>query len=93
MHIYTTAELEAIESIEQGWTANLIIEGEGWTANLIIEGEDATSRYKVWLERGDTTDGHPYDNTVTIERYLGYPGKWVTVAEYDGDNPPDSLEV
>lgn len=73
--LYTTAELEAMPVLSQGWTDNLHVH---------------THKVKYWLARGDRTSGHPYDNTVTIERMEN--GCWITVCEYDGDNPPERIE-
>lgn len=71
---YTTAELKAMPVIEQGWTDNLHYHADG---------------VKYWLARGDRTSGHPFDNTVTIERLVD--GRWITVCEYNGDYPPATI--
>lgn len=62
----TFSELEMIETIEQGHTDDLKISDNG---------------FKVWLCRCDTYDGMPYDNAVTIEKYID--NRWVSVLMYE----------
>lgn len=47
-----------------------------------------TGTVRVWIARGTTDDGHPYDRTVYVEAYDTERGQWEVVGEYDGDNPP-----
>lgn len=49
------SDLEDMEVIEEGYTADLLIND---------------GRFKVWLERVGVDDGMPYDNAVTIETVI-----------------------
>jgi hypothetical protein len=60
--------LESIETIEQGFADDLKIS------------EDT---FKVWLSRCDTYDGMPYDNAVTIEKYID--NRWIEVFMYEAN--------
>jgi hypothetical protein len=51
----TLSDLEAIDTIEEGYADDLKISDNG---------------FKVWLCRCDTYDGMPYDNAVTIEKLI-----------------------
>jgi hypothetical protein len=63
---FSLKEVESMKVISQGHTDNLIYE-EGNT--------------RVWHSRMTTEDGMPYDNQITVEKYLG--NNWVTVSEYE----------
>lgn len=67
-----TAWLQARPVLTQGHTDDLRHEEPG--------------RLRFWLSRTTTADGEPFDATVTIEELRD--GSWVTVLQYDGDNPP-----
>lgn len=70
---------------------------KGWYADLKME--KAFTEYfadvRIWVERGDRTDGFPFDNTVTVEvrEYLmnDLAGHWVELGVYDGANPPEKV--
>jgi hypothetical protein len=64
----TLNELESIETIESGHTDDLKINDNS---------------FKVWLCRCDTYDGMPYDNAVTIEKYI--ENRWVEVLMYEAN--------
>lgn len=66
---YTAGELENEPTLTQGQDADLKV-------------NDTTWRLRVWLCRGDTADGHPWENTIEVE--VEILGRWVTVARYDG---------
>jgi hypothetical protein len=56
------AELEAMPTLSQGQADDLKID---------------TGDQRVWLSRMTAEDGEPYDNRVTIERFVD--GSWVEV--------------
>jgi hypothetical protein len=56
------AELEALPVITQGQADDLLIESDS---------------ERVWLSRCTVDDGEPWNNKVTIERYIGR--RWVEV--------------
>ena len=58
--------LESLETIEVGHADDLKI-------------NDGV--FKVWLCRCDTYDGMPYDNAVTIEKYID--NRWIEVLMYE----------
>lgn len=58
--------LESLETIEVGHSDDLKI-------------NDGV--FKVWLCRCDTYDGMPYDNAVTIEKYID--NRWIEVLMYE----------
>lgn len=60
------SDLEDMETIEVGHTDDLKI-------------NDGV--FKVWLCRCDIYDGMPYDNAVTIEKYID--NRWVEVLMYE----------
>ena len=60
------SDLEDMETIERGHADDLKI-------------NDGV--FKVWLCRCDTYDGMPYDNAVTIEKYID--NRWVEVLMYE----------
>jgi len=64
------ADVDAMPTIESGWTADLKI--ASW--------EDGHG-YKVWIERTGTDDGQPYDCQLEIE--LTDDGRWYTAAIVD----------
>lgn len=55
-------ELEALPVLHQGQADDCLIESD-------------TER--VWLSRCTAADGEPWDNKVTVERYIG--GSWIEV--------------
>jgi hypothetical protein len=55
-------ELKALPVLAQGQADDLLIESDG---------------ERVWLSRCSTEDGEPWDNKVTVERYVGRA--WVEV--------------
>lgn len=63
--MYTLKELERLPTLSVGQAEDLKIE----TANT-----------RVWLSRCKKEDGEPYNNKVTVERYI--EGRWVTVKRY-----------
>jgi len=65
-----TEELEEMPTITEAQADDLKI-------------DTGTERY--WLSRGDTLDGEPFENTVTIEELRA--GRWEEVERYDGDDP------
>lgn len=55
MRKYTLKELQAMETISQGYTDDLKIK---------------TEDTKVWLSRMTVEDGMPHDNMVTVEKLI-----------------------
>jgi len=45
---------------------------------------------KFWVSRLDRRDGEPYDRTVAIEKLID--GAWLTIGQYDGENPPAMID-
>ena len=74
---YTFQELEALPTLAIGQADDLKID---------------TGKYRVWLSRCDTTDGEPYDNKVTIERYNEEDGRWKTIDEYQAESEEEEWE-
>lgn len=81
MRIFTLAELEGMATISQSQMDDLKIE---MTMN---DGRE----YRVWLSRMTVEDGMPYDNQVTVEKYIKSEGtkahpafswKWETIKQY-----------
>lgn len=75
----TLSELKELPTLAQGQADDLKIESD-------------TER--VWLSRCTAADGEPWDNKVTVERYIG--GSWIEVewweAEDDTDDDDDAEE-
>lgn len=71
---YTLEELQALPTLSQGQTDDLKIENKS---------------NRVWLSRMTIEDGMPYNNQVTVEKFIRSPkkaflgGKWETVHEYE----------
>lgn len=62
---YTLKELSALRTIVQGQADDLKVEQKNW---------------RVWLSRMTVEDGMPYNNQVTVEKFVvrgRYPFKWV----------------
>ena len=66
---YTARALNKLETIRQGTTCNLKID---------------TGSCRVWLSRLSTMDGMPYDNMITVERWLAKDGLWRVLDTYAG---------
>jgi len=73
-------EEEDYEGYEE-WSLRELLEmptiSQGQTDNLKYEDEDT----RVWLSRMTVEDGMPYNNQVTVEKYID--NNWVTVDEYE----------
>ncbi len=50
--MYALAQIEAMPTLNQGWTDDLKVEEPG---------------HRVWLSRMGVEDGQPYNNQVTVE--------------------------
>lgn len=80
----------ALDAMAAGYDAETldgmdpIHEGQADTC-YVDDGEE-----RVWLSRTGVADGEPFENTVSIERYL--QRAWVTVCKYDGGELPDEDE-
>lgn len=64
---YTWQELEDLPTLNEGYTADLKVEGFG---------------HRWWLERTTTLDGEHCDHHVTHERFDQLTGRWETVGEW-----------
>lgn len=64
---YTAKELDAMPTLRTAQTDDLKID---------------TGDTRVWLARTDTTDGEPYNNRVSIEKFDGQ--QWTVVENYPG---------
>lgn len=49
--------------------------------------EDLDLGYRVWLSRCSIADGEPYNNKVSVERYVG--NRWKTVREFQAIDDSD----
>jgi hypothetical protein len=66
--------------------------------DVIEVGHDADLRFdsngvRVWVHRTGLADGEPYENAVSVEALLdsNQESRWVTVATYDGNDPPSTI--
>jgi len=69
---YTLEELEEEETIS-----------EGQADDLKIEKEVYGTKTRIWLSRCDIYDGEPFNNKVTVEKYID--GRWIEVAIYEAE--------
>lgn len=66
--------------------------------DVITVGQDADLRFdgngvRLWVHRTGLDDGELVENAITVELLLdsNQESRWVTVATYDGDNPPSTI--
>ena len=76
----TTEQLQALDTISQGWNADLKID---------------TQDFRVWLARTGLEDGEPFEHTVYVEANGAFDERsmsgWRELGHYDGDDPPRGL--
>jgi len=78
-YVYTLDELEAMEVLEEGYTANLV--------------EDATfAGVRVWWERTGVADGEPWEETVTVEART-VDGAWRDAFRYNAEDVSEFIIV
>jgi hypothetical protein len=65
--MYTANDLDKLPTLYVGQADDLKIE---------------TKNKRIWLCRRGIADGMPYDNQITIEKYID--GRWLTVETYEG---------
>lgn len=76
-YVYTLDELESMEVLEEGYTANL------------VESDDLV---RVWWERTGVADGEPWEETVTVEA-LTTDFAWRDAFRYNAEDPDEFIIV